>query len=125
VLIIAPELHMAPNVPVVTTSTSLNATSTPLLSTSRFISSAVKTCAVPFFIFSLISSMVRVFFSGMRVPPWIPHRRQIPILMYFWKELFRTFLLDCSENGSPLYLSEQNRKTAKSTRLTNRVSSGI
>lgn len=43
VLMIAPELHIAPNVPVVTTSTSLKATSMPLFSTRRFISSAVMT----------------------------------------------------------------------------------
>jgi hypothetical protein len=43
----------------------LNATSTPLLSTSFFISSAVKTWASPFLIFSLISSMVRLFCLGL------------------------------------------------------------
>jgi hypothetical protein len=62
---IAPEEHMAPKVPVVTTSTSLKATSTLLLSTSFFISSAVKTWASPFLIFSLISSIVRVFCLGL------------------------------------------------------------
>jgi hypothetical protein len=59
--IIAPEEHMAPKVPVVTTSTSLKATSTPLLSTSFFICSAVKTWASPFLIFWFISSIVRFF----------------------------------------------------------------
>ena len=67
VFMIAPELHMAPNVPVVTTSTSLKATLVPLFSTSRFISSAVKTCAVPLLIFSLISCTVRVFGLEMSV----------------------------------------------------------
>jgi hypothetical protein len=52
-------------VPVVTTSTSLKATSMLLLSTSFFISSAVKTWASPFLIFSLISSIVRLFCLGL------------------------------------------------------------
>jgi hypothetical protein len=52
-------------VPVVTTSISLKATSMPLFSTRRFISSAVMTWASPFRILSLISCMVRVFWLGM------------------------------------------------------------
>jgi hypothetical protein len=64
---IAPELHMAPKVPVVTTSTSLKATSMPLFSTSCFISSAVRTWALPFRIFWFISSKVRVLLGAIDV----------------------------------------------------------
>jgi len=58
-LMMAPEEHMAPKVPVVTTSTSLKATLTPLLSASSFISSTVRTRTSPRLIFSLISGMER------------------------------------------------------------------
>jgi hypothetical protein len=52
----APEEHMAPKVPVVTTSTSLAAFSTPFSSTKQMASSAVRTTASPFAILAFISS---------------------------------------------------------------------
>ncbi len=52
----APEEHMAPNVPVVTTSTSSAAFSAPFFLTRSMTSSAVQTTAFPDLILSLISS---------------------------------------------------------------------
>ena len=49
---------MMPNVPVVTTSTSLAAWLIPFSLATSIISSAVKTTACPVFIFSLISAIV-------------------------------------------------------------------
>ena len=52
----APEEHMTPKVPVVTTSTFRAAPRTPSLATTSIISSAVTTTQLPARIFALISS---------------------------------------------------------------------
>jgi hypothetical protein len=94
---IAPDEHIAPKVPVVTTSTSLKATSVLLLSTSFFISSAVKTWASPFLIFWLISSMVRVFCLGLSfvyLQP-MPNRMAHSHINTFWGFAVVCFFVFC------------------------------
>jgi hypothetical protein len=62
----------------------------PLLSTKRFISSAVKTWASPFLIFSLISSIVRVFCLGLSfvyLQP-MPNPMAHPLINTFWDFAF-------------------------------------
>ena len=61
----APEEHIAPKVPVVTTSTSLYATFMPLLSTRSLNSVAVKTLASPSTIFLFMSEIVLLFLFSL------------------------------------------------------------
>ena len=58
----APEEHIGPKVPVVTTSISWAALFIPFLAAISITSSAVTTTALPFFIFSFISAMVLSIF---------------------------------------------------------------